>query len=307
MKMYKGFHEDMTCKSFQYEEGKTYEEDYAKLCEKGFHACEDPLDCFSYYAPGSSVFHEVELEATNEISPKTTKRCGKKITIGKRLSPAEIFEAHRNYAISLCISTNGKLPVHERKGIMKNDDCVVAGDFGTATACNKGTAAAGRIGGASAGYEGVASAGYKGIAVVSQFGVAAVGDRGISSAGKRGIASAGNRSQAIAGDLGCAATGCEGTSIAGNCGTAAAGYGGTASAGERGCTVAGEKGSAAVGNNGMACCRGGKVKGGIGAVLSLSEVDDEGRNLSCACAIVDGEKIKADTWYKCVNGELVEA
>ena len=27
MKAYKGFHEDMTCKDFQYEEGKSYHED----------------------------------------------------------------------------------------------------------------------------------------------------------------------------------------------------------------------------------------------------------------------------------------
>lgn len=51
-KFYKGFNEDLTCRGFQYEEGKTYEENEANLCHKGFHACEDPLDCFSYYAPG---------------------------------------------------------------------------------------------------------------------------------------------------------------------------------------------------------------------------------------------------------------
>ena len=57
MKGYKGFNKDMTCRDFQYEEGKEYTTDNAKLCESGFHACEYPLDCFRYYAPGESVYH----------------------------------------------------------------------------------------------------------------------------------------------------------------------------------------------------------------------------------------------------------
>ena len=64
IKSYKGFNRDMTCNpdgvSFQYEEGKEYEEDNAEACEYGFHACEMPLDVFSYYPPGTSVYHEVE-------------------------------------------------------------------------------------------------------------------------------------------------------------------------------------------------------------------------------------------------------
>ena len=52
MKAYKGFTKDMTCRGFQYEEGKEYVTTEANLCNSGFHACEYPLDCFSYYAPG---------------------------------------------------------------------------------------------------------------------------------------------------------------------------------------------------------------------------------------------------------------
>ena len=40
IKSYKGFNKDMTCRDFQYEEGKEYEERYALVCENGFHACE---------------------------------------------------------------------------------------------------------------------------------------------------------------------------------------------------------------------------------------------------------------------------
>ena len=67
MKAYKGFHKDMICTpgngtTFQYKEGETYEEPKADLCEGGFHACLDPLDCLSYYTLYDSVYHEVELE-----------------------------------------------------------------------------------------------------------------------------------------------------------------------------------------------------------------------------------------------------
>lgn len=51
MKAYKGFDENLRCRGFQYETGETYEENAAKLCKKGFHACEMPLDVFRYYPP----------------------------------------------------------------------------------------------------------------------------------------------------------------------------------------------------------------------------------------------------------------
>ena len=46
IKSYKGFNKDMTCRGFQFEEGKEYETEEAIACEKGFHACEYPLDVF---------------------------------------------------------------------------------------------------------------------------------------------------------------------------------------------------------------------------------------------------------------------
>lgn len=50
MKGYKGFDKDFKCRGFQYEEGKTYEEDEAIICKKGFHFCENPLDVLDYYS-----------------------------------------------------------------------------------------------------------------------------------------------------------------------------------------------------------------------------------------------------------------
>ena len=101
IKGYKGFNKDMMCRGFQYEEGKEYETDKAEVCEKGFHACEYPLDCFSYYTPAESVYHEVEQ--SGEISRKKdedTKLASTKIKIGAKLSIAGIVQATIEYTSS---------------------------------------------------------------------------------------------------------------------------------------------------------------------------------------------------------------
>ena len=100
MKAYKGFNHDMTCRWFQYEEGKTYEEDTAELCEKGFHACEAPLDVLTCYPPvddsgNMSKYHVVELDEVSEKrDDDDTKRCAKKITIGAELNLFGLAKAH---------------------------------------------------------------------------------------------------------------------------------------------------------------------------------------------------------------------
>lgn len=93
MKAYKGFNPDMTCSGFQFEEGKTYTEDKADLCNSGFHACEHPIGTFGYYAPANSIYHEVELDETTDQKENNTKRVGKKIKIGVRLSIAQMAQA----------------------------------------------------------------------------------------------------------------------------------------------------------------------------------------------------------------------
>ena len=109
MKAYKGFNKDLTCRGFQFKEGKTYEEPEAKLCKSGFHACENPLDCFSYYSPAKSVFHEVELEDVSDERQEDSKVCAKRITIGARLDVAGIVKAHFEYVTSRCEKVEGSV------------------------------------------------------------------------------------------------------------------------------------------------------------------------------------------------------
>ena len=90
-KAYKAFNEDMTCRDFQYEEGKTYKiSGEPQLCERGFHACLNLIDVFNYYSGklGKDIHvHEVELEGIpkEHRERSDSKNVGNKITIGKRI------------------------------------------------------------------------------------------------------------------------------------------------------------------------------------------------------------------------------
>ena len=103
---------------------------------------------------------------------------------------------------------------------------------------------------------------------------------------------------------------------AGDCGAATAGRYGAATAGHRGAATAGDygaatsRGSVTVGANGAGLVRSNdvKIRGGLGAILVIAEEKENSYDLThWKTVVVDGETVKADTWYKLVDGELVEA
>ena len=97
IKAYKGFNKDMTCRGFQYEEGKEYETENAEACSVGFHACEHPLDCFGYYSPNESVYHVVEQSGDISKANDDTKVASTKIKIGAALNIAGLVKASIEY------------------------------------------------------------------------------------------------------------------------------------------------------------------------------------------------------------------
>ena len=100
MRAFKGFNKDLTCRGYQYEEGKEFHTERAECCDTGFHACEYPLDCFGYYDPAHSVFHEVELSGEMDKSRDNTKVCATDIKIGARLSIAGLVKMAIDFTMS---------------------------------------------------------------------------------------------------------------------------------------------------------------------------------------------------------------
>lgn len=100
MRAFKGFNKDLTCRGYQYEEGKEFHTERAECCDTGFHAYEYPLDCFRYYDPAHSVFHEVALSGEMDKSGDNTKVCATDIKIGARLSIAGLVKMAIDFTMS---------------------------------------------------------------------------------------------------------------------------------------------------------------------------------------------------------------
>jgi hypothetical protein len=143
MKAFKGFNKDLTCRGYQYEEGKEFHTERAECCDTGFHACEYPLDCFGYYDPAHSVFHEVELSGEMDKSGDNTKVCATDIKIGARLSIAGLVKMAIDFTMS---KVNKEAGSDERHG------------FASATGNCGASSATGNCGASSAtGYKGASS------------------------------------------------------------------------------------------------------------------------------------------------------
>ena len=98
MIVYKGTDKDMKCRGFQFDLGKEYVEEEAKLCDKGFHGCEYPLDVFAHYAPADSRFFVADLDGvTDEEEEGDSKRAGTKIKLRAEIGIAGIVKAAVEY------------------------------------------------------------------------------------------------------------------------------------------------------------------------------------------------------------------
>ena len=193
MKMYKGFDKDLKCRDFQYEIGKTYEEPTAELCEKGFHACEYPLDVFEYYAPGDmSRYCEVDLDDVSDKKiNEDSKRCGKKIAVKAEIGIAGLVKAAVEYTMEKAIPENSE----HATGSQGAASATGWQGAASATGWQGAASATGLQGAASAtGWRGAASAtGLQGAAYATglQGAASATGLQGAASAtGSRGAASA---------------------------------------------------------------------------------------------------------------------
>ena len=94
MKGYKVFRSDWTCRGFQFEVGKVFEEDVTPVCcNSGFHFCTKAADCFKYYDfnPDNKV---AEVEALGDIDTNNddSKCSTNKIHIIREITWQEVLD-----------------------------------------------------------------------------------------------------------------------------------------------------------------------------------------------------------------------
>ena len=107
---YKAFNDDFTCRSFQYEVGRTYTHDgKISMCDAGFDACENPLDVLNYYNLCDSRFAVVEL--SGEILKHhegDSKLCAATLRVRAELKFPDFVKAAVQWVIDACQPKDGE-------------------------------------------------------------------------------------------------------------------------------------------------------------------------------------------------------
>ena len=267
---YKGFDQDLKCRDFQYEVGKEYEMDGdIECCERGFHACESPLEVLDHYfflSNGKMArFCEVEQSGSIDRDNNTTKIASSRIKIKAELKFGDLIKAGVEWLKEKTSPTNIKAD----KGLNDNggDSAQIGSSGNYAQIGSSGDSA--QIG-SSGNYAQIGSSGYS----------AQIGSSGNSAK----IGSSGNYAQI-------------GSS------------GNSAQIGSSGDYAKIDS----TGDDSVICCAGhnSAVKAKKGSWITLAEwkYSEEKERYIPVCVkteFVDGERIKADTWYKLINGEFKE-
>ena len=274
-KGYKAFNPGMICKDKQYAENTDYEEVDGTICEKGMmHYCVNPFDVLNFYdlVDESGNFSDfAEVKALDQpISGSYGKFSTKKLHIGAKLSFAEFIKTCIDY-------TKEQTIVNMPKSDVTTGDSAKIGSSGySAKIGSSGDSA--QIG-SSGDYARIGSSGDS----------AQIGSSGYYAK----IGSSGDSAQI-------------GSS------------GDSAKIGSSGDSARiGSSGDYAqidsTGVDSVICCAGHgcTAKAKIGSWITLAELEyseEKGRSVPrCVkTEYVDGEKIKADTWYRLENGEFVE-
>jgi hypothetical protein len=272
---FKGFDKNLQCRGYQFEIGKTFiHEGEVKACASGFHSCENPLDVFSYYAPGDSRFCIVEASGEMSTHSDDSKIASASIHIKAELKIPELV----NYGVKWVLDNIKK---DSKKSAHQTEDFTQATNTGDRSAAtNTGyQSAATNTGDRSA----ATNTGYQSAATNTGYRSAATNTGYRSAATNTGYRSA--------------ATNTGDQSAATNTGYRSA------------ATNTGDQSAAEVsGKSSIAIASGyyGRAKANEGSAIVLCRYDTDG-NMTHVKSAIAGKDCKADTWYTLnENGELEE-
>ena len=316
IKSYKGFDKNMQCQGFQYEVGKEYKIDGdIKCCERGFHACESPMEVWNFYDMLDSRFAEVEQSGKiDKDGRSSTKVCSSHIKIKAELKLADFINLGIEWLKDITSPSKIKPNTLDATQICSSGYSAKIGSSGYsakigssgdyAKICSSGDYAkicssgnytwigsssdSAQIG-SSGNYTRIGSSGDS--AKICSSGVSAqIGSSGVSAR----IGSNGN--YAKIGSSGDSAKICS--------------NGVSARIGSSGNSAKIDS----TGEDSIIMCAGidSTVKAKKGSWITLAEWvwDDEKKRKVPKCVkteFVDGKRIKEDTWYQIKNGEFVEA
>ena len=278
LKGYKGFNSDFTCRGKQYEENTVFEEDAASICKSGMHFCVNPFDVLDYYgfvddAGNPNEFAPVEALAKTKTDDNK-KFCTTKLKIGAKLGLSGFINACVDFMIEKTRNVVSEI------GEENNNDM-------------KAT----QIG--SSGYGAKIGSSGDGAQIGSSGDCAQIGSSGDGAQ----IGSSGDGAK-----IGSSGYGAQ---------IGSSGSGAQIGSSGDGAQIGSSGDGAKIGSSGddcVICCAGDGsiVKAKKGSWITLSEwkyLVEKDRYVPVCVKTekVDGERIKADTFYKLVNGKFVEA
>ena len=272
---YKAYEPGLVCRGYQYEEGKTYKKNGHGVCVGGVtHYCVNPFDVLNHYplVRNDGKFSEfTTVEAIDEpVTDDNQKFATSTIKIGVKLGFSGFIKACVDFA---CEKTIKSMPSNK---VNKGNSTQIGSSGNYAQIGSSGNSA--QIG--SSGYSAQIGSSGNSAKIGSSGNSAKIGSSGnfaqIGSSGNFAkIGSSGNFAQ-----IGSSGNSAQ-IDISGN-------------------TSVG----AAIGINSI-------IKGAVGNWITLAEwaYDSDKQRCAPVCvksAQIDGEIIKADTWYKLSGGEFVE-
>ena len=310
MKSYKGFDKKLKCRDFQYEIGKEYEMDgEIKVCSRGFHACESPFDVFDYYTMIDSRFCEVEQDGNISKWDRGTKICSSKIKIKAELKLADMINLGVEWLKE--ITSPEKIKTSIKDNSSGNNAQIGSSGYGAKIGSSGDGAQIGSSGnnaqigssgnnakiGSSGDGAQIGSSGYDARIGSSGYG-AQIGSSGYDAR----IGSSGNNakigSSGYGAQIGSSGDGAQIGSSGDEAKISSSGYGAKIDSTGEDCVIM------CAGINSVA-----KASKGSWVTLSEWSYSEEKQRYIPICVkteFVDGEKIKADTYYSLKGGVFVE-